>query len=86
VKDFNGHLASHLWYLNVQTFVEKFFQKFLSFYSELFTCHSAAALKRRAYIDFHFHIRKCITENQSEQKSVKNFNDHSASHLCYLSV
>jgi len=46
VKDFNDHLASHLCYLNVKTFVEKFFQKFLNFYSELFTCHLVAASKR----------------------------------------
>jgi len=86
VKDFNDHLATHLCYLNVQTFVEKFFQKLLNFYSELFTCPLAAASVRRSYIYRHFHIIKCIIKNQSEQTSVKDSNDHLASHLCYLNV
>jgi len=46
VADFNDHLASNLCYLNVQTFVEKFFQMLFDFYSELFTCHLVAASKR----------------------------------------
>jgi len=86
VKDFNCHLASHLCYLNVQTFVDKFFQKLLNFYSELFTCHLAAAPKRSSYIHFHFQIGKCIIKNHSEQTSVKDFKYHLASLLCYLNV
>ena len=72
--------------LNVQTFVEKFFRKLLDFYSELFTCHLAAASMRRSYIHCNFLIVNCIIKNQSEQTSVKDFNDHLASHLCYLNV
>jgi len=86
VKDFNGHLVRHLCYLNVQTFVEKFFQKLLNFYSELFTCHLAAAPKQSSYIHFHFQIRICIIKNHGEQTSVKDLNDHLESHLCYLNV
>jgi len=86
VKDLNHHFASHLCYLNVQTFVEKNFQKFVNFYSELFTCHLAAAPKQSSYIHFHFEIPICIIKNQSERTSVKDFNDHLASDRCYLIV